>query len=61
MIRLMCGIVGLWRSILAGAYVSGHNYVTSKERTPPNVHVLECEVCGHVTMCWSWSSLEESK
>lgn len=59
--NLICLIRGLWRSLLVGAWVSGHDFQTSKEKTPPNVHVLECETCGNNTVAWSWQSLEKQK
>lgn len=39
----------------------GHDYRTDKEKTPPNVHILRCNTCGHVSMAWSWGSLEHLK
>lgn len=57
----ICLAKTLWRSFLAGAWVMGHDYATIKERTPPNVHVIKCEVCGDLSVSWSWSSLENEK
>lgn len=58
---LVCLMRTLWRSLLTGACVSGHDFKTSSEKTPANVHVLECEVCGYVSIAWSLSSLENQK
>jgi len=61
MIHPMCILKFIYRSATVGAWVSGHDYVTSKDKTPKNVHVLECEKCGHVSVVWSWDSLEHHK
>ncbi len=58
---LLCLVRSLWYSLYCGAWVSGHQYRTSPEKTPPNVHVLVCETCGHVSVAWAWGSLEDSK
>lgn len=57
----ICLWLTLWRSLKCGAHVQGHDYMTSKEKTPPNVHVLECMRCGHVSIAWDWTSMERFK
>ena len=57
----LCLLRTLWRSLFAGALVMGHNYRTHPEKTPPNVHNLLCETCGHVSTAWSWESMEHLK
>lgn len=57
----ICLARAIWRSLTRGALWSGCNFVTHPEPTPPNVHVLECEDCGNVTMAWSWDSMEGEK
>jgi hypothetical protein len=51
----------VWRSLRCGAWVSGHDYRTHPEPTPPNVHVVVCDTCGHQSVGWSWTSLEQGK
>jgi hypothetical protein len=57
----LCLLRSLWWSFRAAAPVSGHDYRTDPEKTPANVHILRCELCGHRSMAWSWSSLEHQK
>lgn len=57
----LCVIRFLWRSFMAGAWMSGHDYQTDAEPTPPNVHVLVCRTCGHNMVSWAWHSLEDQK
>lgn len=57
----ICLFKTIWRSLMCGAWVSGHNYRTIPEKTPPNVHVLKCDRCGKVDVSWSWESLEHVK
>ena len=59
--RPICWWLALWRSGYSGAPVSGHDFKTSDEKTPPNVHVLKCMRCGHVSVAWDWNSLEHLK
>jgi len=57
----ICLIRTIWYSLITLAPVSGHNFKTSDTHTPPNVHMLECQTCGEVSISWSWHSLEEYK
>ena len=57
----LCLARGIWRSVLTGTWVSGHEYATSNEPTPANVHILECKTCGHTSVAWSWDSMEGVK
>lgn len=38
-----------------------HQYKTIDEPTPPNVHVVKCQLCGKYSTTWSWNSLEHQK
>lgn len=57
----ICLIRTFWRSLRCGALVMGHDYSTAKEKTPQNVHVVQCATCGCVSVSWSWESLEHLK
>lgn len=57
----ICVWLAFWRTCTRLRWWSGHDYVTSKEPTPKNVHVLECRRCGHTSVSWSWDSLEDQK
>lgn len=61
MMHPLCLIRTLWRSLRCGALVMGHDMRTHPDPTPENVHVTECETCGHVHVAWSWGSLEAYK
>lgn len=61
---IICMLKSIYRSLVAGALVSGHDYRTVpsvKQKTPPNVHLTECAICGKRNISWSWESLEEYK
>lgn len=57
----ICIIRAVWRTLISGQFVSGHDFKTASEKTPPNVHVLECQTCGHVSVAWSRTSMESQK
>lgn len=57
----ICLLRTLWRSLLCGAWVAGHDYETAAEKTPPNVHILVCRTCGAQSVAWDWTSVEHSK
>jgi hypothetical protein len=43
------------------AFVDGCEYKTIDTPTPPNIHILECKVCGAQSISWSFNSLEKYK
>lgn len=51
----------IYRDEIKNAEISKHNYKTVDYDTPPNVHVLICQDCGHESVSWSWGSLEAQK
>ena len=57
----ICLIRTIWRSIRCMSFVSGCEFKTADEPTPPNVHVLVCKTCGAQSIAWSLGSLEEIK
>lgn len=61
LIHPVCLVRGVYLSAKYNALVSGHFYETANEPTPTNVHLLRCRVCGHVSVSWSWNSLEGDK
>ncbi len=64
---IICILRGIYRSFVTttqgwrGNWVAGCDYKTDDEPTPDNVHVIRCQRCGHCSMSWSWSSLEQIK
>lgn len=57
----ICLFKTLWRSLRHLNLVSGHEFTTSEQPTPANVHVLICRQCGKTSVAWSWDNLEEQK
>lgn len=55
----LCFVRWLYRSLRCGAWVEGHDYREIEEKTPANVQVLKCIVCGDVSVCWDWSPIEK--
>lgn len=51
----------MWLRSGLRVWISGHDYVTAKDKTPPNVHILVCKTCGHRDIGWSWHSMEQYK
>lgn len=63
---IFCHIMTVVRTLRSGAWVngriiSGHDFQTLKEKTPPNIHILECRLCGYQSFGWDWKSLEHLK
>jgi hypothetical protein len=57
----ICLFREIWRTLWAMHWTSGHEFRTSDEPTPDNVHVLECKTCGATSTSWSWTSLKQFK
>jgi hypothetical protein len=60
MLNPICLIKSLWLSLKLGEIVSGHNFI-EQPNTPPNVQVLKCETCGHVSIAWDWTGFKGNK
>ena len=63
---LICLARTIYRTIktdvwMDGMWVSGHDYKTVEEKTPPNVHIVRCMVCNKQDISWSWDSIEHLK
>lgn len=51
----------IYHDLIQEAEVSKCNFKTVDYKTPPNIHILVCEVCGKESLAWSWNSLEDQK
>ena len=61
MINPICVIRAIYRTIISLTLISGHDYATIKEKTPSNIHIIKCKVCGKQSIGWSWESMEHLK
>lgn len=50
----ICLMKSLIRSLKCCRLVSGHEFKTSLEETPANIHILICQNCGHESIAWDW-------
>jgi hypothetical protein len=59
----LCVLRGIWRTIRYGFgdLVSGHDFEQSTDPTPPNIQIIECKTCGHVSVAWDWTGFERMK
>lgn len=46
--NLICFLKGIWNSLLCFQIVSGHDYQEIYDNK--DIQVLECEVCGHISI-----------
>lgn len=57
----LCFARTIYKSIKYARYVSGCKYQTVHYDTPPNIHIIKCNVCGNKSVAWSYESLEDQK
>lgn len=52
---IICFLKGIWNSILSMQKVSGHNYIEVYDNN--DIQVLECELCGHISLGYKGGEL----
>ncbi len=57
----LCFFRSIWRSLLCGAFVSGHEFEIDPGDTPNNVLVLRCRDCGERSIGWGWEPQEKGE
>ena len=48
MLKIICLIKGIYRSLMTFNIVSGHDYQEKYDNK--DIQILECETCGHISV-----------